>query len=226
MKLKIKKIFCLLCLCFLAFPVIQAQDITDFYFEDAQPRKEDVLAHFPRNYRGLYKSDKDSTRRLRVTADSVIFEIPLVQFAPVKELPNKNYSLQDTVLVRSNGKNLPCFIQNDTVYFVDFVQSVYFVRNQKNVIKKLDETIVMSKQVAENKWECALLYPENGKICLAYFDPDKKTDEIRSNKKIDEVKEGGISYFSANLKKKDFLKLMDKNYFPGKQYFYKRFDWQ
>jgi len=226
MKLKITKIFCLFCLYFLAFPSVQAQRITDFFFEDAQPRKEDALAHFPRNFRGLYKNDKDSTRRLRVTADSVIFEVPLVQFAPGKDLPNKNYSLQDTVLTARNGRKLPCFIKNDTVYFIDFVQSVYFARDPHHIIKKLDETIVLSKQVSENKWECAHLYPENGKICLAYFDPDKKTEEIRSNKKIDEIKEGEAAYFSANLKKKDFLKLMDKNYFPGKQYFYKRFDWQ
>lgn len=226
MKIKIKKIRYLLCLYFLAFSPVQAQDINDFFFEEAQPRKEEALAHFPKNIRGLYKNDKDSTRRLRITADSIVFEVPMVQYASRAELADKNYVLQDSVLTNQQGKHLPCLMRNDTVFFVDFVQSVYFVRNRENIIKTLDETVVLSKQVSENKWKCALLYEENGKMCLAYFDYAKKTEDIKSNKKIDAVKEGDNPYFIANLKKKDFLKLMDKNYFPEKHYFYKRFDWQ
>jgi len=226
MKIKIKKILYLLCLYFLAFSAVQAQDINDFFFEEAQPRKEEALAHFPKNMRGLYKNDKDSTRRLRITADSVVFEVPLVQYATLNELTAKNYSFRDSVLISNKGKSLPCLLRSDTVFFVDFVQSVYFVRNQQNIIKILDERIILSKQVSENKWQCTLLYEENGKMCLAYFDFGKKVEDIKSNKKIDEIKEGEMPYFMANLKKKDFLKLVDKNYFPEKHYFYKRFDWQ
>lgn len=225
MKLKIKKIILCCCLYFLAFSAAQAQEVNDFFFEEAQPRKEDALAHFPRSFRGLYKSDKDSTKRLRITADSILFEIPMVQYSTVAGLQAKNYTLRDSVVVTAKGKELPCLVKNDTVFFIDFAQSVFFARAQGQVIKMIDRQIIISKQIAENKWECTLLYEENGKMCLAYFDFSKKDEEIRNNKRIDEVKEIP-PYFIANLRKKDFLKLVDKNYFPVKNYFNKRFDWQ
>lgn len=225
MKIKIKKISYLFCLYFLV-SVVQAQDINDFFFEEAQPRKEDVLAHFPKNMRGLYKSEKDSTRRLRITADSLIFEVPMVQYALTSQLAEKNYALRDTVLVNANGKVLPCLLRSDTVFFVDFAQSVYFVRSPQNIIKAVNNTYVLSKQVAENKWECTLLYKDNEKMCVAYFDFEKNMADVKSNKKIDVVKEGSAPYYLTTLRRKDFLKLVDKNYFPAKNYFYKRYDWQ
>ena len=68
--------------------------------------------------------------------------------------------------------------------------------------------------IGENKWDCLMFYRENDKICIAYFDFDKKIKEIDANKKIEKVDSGTEKYYLANFKKKDFIKIMDGNYFP------------
>lgn len=225
MKLKVLKIFGLTTF-FLSTQVLLAQDNIEFYFKDAQPKKEDVLTRFPMQVRGLYKSDKDTTRRLRITADSLSFEVPMVRYASINELASKNYSITDSTITSPSGKMYFSFTRLDTVYFVDYVQSVLFVQNETNVIKKIENHFILSKRLEEEKWECILLTLDQDKICIAYLDPDHKQKEISSNKKIDVVVENDTQQCKANLKKKEFIKLIDQGFFPRKQYFSKRFNWQ
>jgi hypothetical protein len=226
MKLKVRKIFLVLLVQWAGLITCFGQEPDDFYFKEAQPRKEDELTRFPSSIRGLYKSDKDSTKRLRITGDTVSVEVPFVQFATLDDLKKRKYELKDSMLITPHGKQLNCFQKSDTVYFVDFVSSVLFACNETHIIKRVNDVYVLSKRQSENKWECLLIYPENSKLCVAYFDFDKKTKELMSNKKIEKIKADEDSYFLANLKKKDFVKLIDGNYFPLKQYYTKRFDWQ
>lgn len=227
MELKIRN-YCLALLCFMCCNMnALAQKITDFYFEEAQPRKEEALAHFPRTLRGLYKSTTDSTRRVRITADSIAFEIPMVQFASPQQLRDKNYTFTDSLVLTPDNRQLPAMLRNDTIYFVDFIQSVLFVKDASHIIKQADDVYVLSREVSKDKWDCMLLTRDGGgRLCIAYFDFSKNMQDIGSNKRIDEVKGDEKTYYLANLKKKDFSKLIEKNYFPDKQYFYKRFEWQ
>lgn len=202
------------------------QDPSDFYFKEPQPRKEDEITRFPGSIRGLYKSDKDSTKRLRITGDTISIEVPFMQFATLSEIGKKNYAFRDSVLVTPKGKELRCLLKSDTVYFIDYATSILFACNETQVIKRVDDVYVLSKRKDDEKWECLLIYQENAKLCVAYFDFDKKQKELMDNKRIEKIKNGEENYFLANLKKKDFIKLVDNNYFPTKLYYTKRFDWQ
>jgi hypothetical protein len=226
MKIKVRNIFLSLIGVFSLSFCCGAQDIENFYFKEAQPKGEESLTRIPANFRGLYMHDKDSTKRLHVTSDSVIIEIPMVQYCTKAELQAKNYRLRDTVVVRPNGVELPCFVKNDTVFFADYAQSVLFSVSDLYNIKKADDKLIVSKQINENKWECFILFKENERICIAYFDFDKKIKEINENKKIQKIKTETENYYLANFKSKDLLKIIDRNYFPRKQYFYKRFNQQ
>ncbi|HYG49980.1 MAG TPA: hypothetical protein VD905_03710 [Flavobacteriales bacterium] len=226
MKLKVRKFFLVLVFQWAGLITCFGQEPSDFYFKEAQPRKEDELTRFPSSIRGLYKNDKDTTRRLRITGDSISVEVPFVQYATLEEIAKKNYEVRDTVLLTPSGKQLPCLQKSDTVFFVDFAASVLFACNETQIIKRVDDVYVLSKRKQDDKWECLLLYRENSKLCIAYFDFDKKTKELLENKKIEKIKDDNGHYFLANLKKKDFVKLVDNNYFPIKQYYTKRFDWQ
>ena len=201
------------------------QFLENFYFKESQPKDEESISRLPANLRGLYMSDKDSTKRLLVNSDSVAIEIPMVQYGTRAELIKKKYKVLDTLVTKPNGISVPCFIKNDTVFFVDYVESVFFAVSETNQIKKVDDKYILSKKVSDDKWEVFLLYKENDKICLAYFDFEKFKKEIDANKKIEKVKQTeSNSYYLANLKLKEFNKIIDKGYFPIKQYFHNRFD--
>ena len=202
------------------------QSLENFYFKEAQPRGEDGLTRFPATIRGLYKSVNDSSKRLVITSDSVSIEIPMVQYATLIELGSKKYTFRDSVVVKPNGVELPCLRKNDTLYFVDFAKSLLFAIDEKHVLKKVDNKFVLNSRSQNGKWECTLLYMENQQICLAYFDFDKKITEIDKNKKIQKINSPDGNYYLANYKLKEFNKFSNQNYFPGKQYFYKKFDWQ
>lgn len=226
MRIKVRNIFLASIGVLLLVNNSASQNFDSFYFKEAQPKKEESLTRFPSTIRGLYKSATDSTKRLLITADSISFEIPMVQFALLNELPAKNYKIIDSVLVKPDGTQLAFIQKNDTVFFVDFAQSVIFSTSEKRVIKKVDDKYVLSSNTGENKWDCFLLYKENSTICIAFFDFDKKVKEINENKKIEKIKNGAENYYLGNMKLKEFQKIIDKEYFPRKQYFHKRFDWQ
>lgn len=226
MKLKVRNIYLILFTVLSPLIKINAQTIENFYFKESQPRKEESLTRFPAGLRGLYKSEKDSTKRLHISADSVCIEIPMVQYALMSELEAKKYTFRDSVVIKPNGAALPCLQKNDTLFFVDYAQSVLFALDNDHVLKQVNDAFVLSKKIGDDKWECFLLYKETERMCLAYFDFDKKVKELDENKKIEKITSGNEAYYSANLKKKDFVKFIDKNYFPLKQYFHKRFDWQ
>lgn len=226
MKIKVIKIYLVLIGVFSTVFNCSAQSLENFYFKEAQPRFEESLTRFPATLRGLYMSDKDSSKRLHITADSISIEIPMVQFATLKELAIKKYIFRDSVVIKPDKTSLPCLLKHDTVYFADYVQSVIFAVSETHVLKIVDEKFVLSKKISEDKWECLLIYKENDKICIAYFDFDKNIKDIEKNKKIEKKASKEGSYYLANLKTKEFIKLLDKNYFPNKHYFHKRFDWQ
>lgn len=222
---KIKVIKFLLVLLIAIAPNDQArsQKINNFYFEDAQPRKIDRITRFPQTFRGMYVTDKDSLRRFTIVDDSIYFELPMVQVASRTELEEKNYTVTDSMITAPNNESFRCFIQNDTVFFADYVKSVLFVVNENNVIKKSGETLILNRKLENNFWECFLIYKENDKLCLAYFDFGKKHDELNEHKRIKPITIGSERAYSGNLKEKDFQKLINGDYFPDKHYFTKRF---
>lgn len=226
MKLKVRNIILQVLMLFLTSAILSAQGLENFYFKEAQPRGEDGLTRFPTAIRGLYKSVKDSSKRLVISSDSVSIEIPMVQYATISELETKKYIFHDSVVIKPNGVRLPCLLKNDTLYFVDFAKSLLFAIDDNHILKKVDDKFVLSKLSHDGKWECTLLYMENQQICLAYFDFEKKLTDIEKNKKILKIKSEDGNHYLANFKLKEFIKIMDQNYFPGKQYFYKKFDWQ
>jgi hypothetical protein len=223
MKINIRKIFLTLLGVYSLFNHCEAQVLENFYFKGAQPRNEEGLTRFPTHFRGLYIHDKDSTKRLVITEDSITIEIPMVQYCSMNELKEKKYTLRDTVVIRPNGAEMPCFVKNDTVFFIDYAKSLLFYIDETHIIKKADEKLILNKQINGNKWECFIIYKENERICIAYFDFDKKTKELEENKKIQKIKGDDGNYYLANLKMKEFLKIIDRNYFPVKQYFNKRY---
>lgn len=223
MKLNVINIFLTLLGVYSLSLTCAGQSLDNFYFKEAQPKGVESITRFPANFRGLYIADKDSTKRLLITSDSVIIEIPMVQYCSLGELKQKKYTLRDSVVVRPNGLEMPCFVKNDTVFFIDYAQSVLFAVDDAHIIKKADDKLIISKQISENKWDCFILYKENERICIAYFDFDKKLKEIDENKKIQKITGESENYYLANLKTKEFLKIIDRSYFPRKQYFNKRF---
>jgi len=220
MKIKINLV--ILCFVFCS-NLIFAQEINEFFFEQAQPKKVDSYGKFPLSLRGLYKSEKDSTRRLRITSDSLLIEVPMAMFASPSELVQKNYTLQDTVLITDKGKTLPCLVKNDTVLFIDYVQSPIYFNSKSNLIKKNENIYVLNKQLENGFYTCMLLIDDGNKITIAQFDMDKKEIELSKNKKIEKNTKTSSPFYIANLKWKDFSKLIESGYFPNKQVFYKRY---
>lgn len=220
MKIKIN----LVILCFVFCSNLSfAQEINEFFFEQAQPKRVDAFGKFPLSLRGLYKSEKDSTRRLRITSDSLLIEVPMAMFASPSELAQKNYTLQDTVIITDKGKVLPCLVKNDTVLFIDYVHSPIYFNSKNNLIKKNENTYVLNKQLENGFYTCLLLIDDGNKITIAQFDMDKKEAELSKNKKIEKNTKTTTPYYLANLKWKDFSKLIESGYFPNKQVFYKRY---
>lgn len=223
MKLKLIKNIVGFITIFNSASILFAQQINDFYFKQAQPRKEEQIGQIPKSIRGLYKSEKDTIRRLRISADSISVEIPMVMYASREELIAKNYTVTDSLLITSEGKELLCMAKNDTLFFVDYVQSPIFVLSNSNSIKKNENIYILSLQQANSYYTCMLLIDDGNKITIAQFDADKKLDEINKNKKIEKITNTDVPYYLADLKLKDFLKIVNNNYFPIKQVYYKRY---
>ena len=202
-----------------------AQELDEFFFEEAQPRKGKEISHFPKTIRGIYKSEKDSTRRLRISGDSIFIELPMMMYATVKELNDKGYNLQDTVIINPEGKFYYCMQRGDTVLFVDYVQSNLFGIGKENEVKQAGNIYVCNFKTREGFYMCFLLIDDGNKLTIAQFDISRKQDLLEKNKKVKKMTLANPPSYFASFKEKDFKKFYEAGFFSIKQVYYKRYSW-
>lgn len=200
-----------------------AQEPSSFFFTQPQPKKGETLSKFPSKYRGLYKFQKDSTRRLVISADSLFTDFPIVMTFPKTHLQKKGRWLNDSMVIGSRKDTLPCINKGDTIYFYEFVAVNVFKISETHILTQLDDYLILNTRMADDRWMVTIIYKENSGISLAHFDHDKKENQIDDLRKIKKSQEEQSVVYLANFKEKDFKKLIDDEWFQGKQYYYKRF---
>lgn len=197
------------------------QDLTSFYFTEAQPAGVEEASFAPDTTLRYY-SVEDSTRRLVIEGDTIFTE-----FTVYMVLTKKDMRQADTLEIRN--EHLHGFLEDDSLPIVENKgkwffgyphKTKFFWPDEKHVIKQVTDSIyALNEKISGNKWLTTLVEIRADSVILHSFDHED-IDAMKPLEKHIESKEFyKVPTYLASPPKKEFISFVKKEGFNEREVF-------
>lgn len=197
---------------------------TSFYFAEAQPSGIVNDSVFGTEFRGTYKSKKDSTIRLIITENSIYTEFPVL-FSITKAALDTNPDLfvKDGQLHGMlENETLAVAEQNDTFYLAYPNRSNVFQIGTNEKLRKLNNKYLLNYKDDNSLWSTLLLYFDNeGALKMESLDHDLVMKEIQKFENLERKKMDPLDTYIANPTQAEFRLFLDSGSFGDPEVYLK-----
>lgn len=194
-----------------------AQKETGVFFNDAQPKDEEVLQTYFENMVGDYQKEDDKYVSISIDTNTISLEYLVRVSLPLKEIQNNpKYQLSGgRIYGIDSSKGLDFLLENDTVHFGIYQTEPFIAFTESTIVKKIEDKYIISQKNKNDLWDCTLIYKKENKLYIRFIDPMKDKDKLKSSfNSLKTQKVDGKSVFVVNASNAAFKKFVnDKGFY-------------
>jgi len=188
------------------FNFAYTQELTSFYFGEAQPATIENSLQFDSSICGKYVLEEDSLTQLYITPDSIYTQQNVLFVLTKKDFrkSKKKYYVEENKLYGIvDGKGLPCIVENDTTFAIYKQISNYFTPSSTTPLKKQNKTYYLNEQNEHGYYSTSLLYHFGKGIAIYSLDHELVMPEVRQFNQLDSLELDNFKTYIATPTLKD-----------------------
>lgn len=186
MRFSILRVFGAALLC-LSFVSSKGQEITEFFFGEAQPVSSTNLSSFPEEFRGSYYTVSDSANTLVISDTAIILRSKILLTTTAERLAQKEeVSLVNGEIIGLHKKiGLPYFEDNKTLYFYFPHEAGFFRISPTQVLRRSEKGLILNFLERDNLWTpLTIELNKKGGMRMAAVDFSMSEDDIQEFKDV------------------------------------------
>jgi hypothetical protein len=193
---------------------------TSFYFAAPQPAGNVNVTEFKAPFLGRYRSAKDSTLTLLVTAKEIHTEYAMVFFVTQNDIDNNADLFVADGMLHGFKEDQPLRYeqQQDTFYAIFPKRTALFVMDSDEVLGQVDDAYLLNYLESDGLWSTILLRKDAGQqLIMESIDHDPVLKKILKMDDVEKKKLDPFLTYIARPTAKELAELIDAKAFTDSE---------
>ncbi len=190
-------------------------EITSFYFQESQPKGENLQNKFEPEVCGVYLYEEDTLKKIIVTTDSIYSRFSLITFVTKKELrKSKKYHIEgDKIYGIRKKQGLPYAKRHDTLFVVLVQNDIIFKPSENQELKKQGDLYFLNYKQDNGYYSTEVLAFSDKKAIFYSIDHDPVMEQILAFKDIESKQLDGFKTYLAAPTRSELLSFFNEKGF-------------